>query len=331
MANEALDASGLVDDNKSGDYNRGQQGVYALHPLSTPKYADNIGSRDAEFRETLARMYISLSGAAPGTKTAYLKSLPDDRRVQALAKVLTKDTVGGNVGFIDFFLQQADESFTEKLQVDEVLSDNYVAFYFGQEPPVFQYSGTLLNSQQDDQTTGFALAYQHLLRGTSLAKRGALLRLRYDNRIVTGTINRMQTSLHAENELAVPFSFTMLVKEYVLLKSNLDYVKVSPEQFVQLQSAFTDEAGILTNVGGAVDTRVRTSALYGVISSESSVGLEEPDDPVDESEDAVAQNEDLKQSAVNLQLTEPSFRGPTPSLNSRLNLGGPQLTAPTEP
>jgi len=296
-------------------YNARQQGVFAKHPLSTPKYAVNNGSRDAEFRDTLARMYISLTNAEKGTKDAYLRSLPQDDRVQALAKVLTKDTVGGNVGFIDFFLQQADESFTEKLQVDEVLSDNYVAFYFGQEPPVFQYSGTLLNSQQDDQTTGFALAYQHLLRGTSLAKRGALLRLRYDNRIVTGTINRMQTSLHAENELAVPFSFTMLVKEYVLLKSNLDYVKVSPDQFVQLQSAFTDEAGILTNVGGAEDTRVRTSALYGVISSESSVGLEEPDEPVDASKDAVAQNEEIKQEAVN-QSVEPesNFQQPLQSL-----------------
>ena len=297
----------------TGGYNEGQQGVFALHPLSTPKYADNFGARDAEFRETLARMYISLVDAKPETKKAYLASLPQDDRVRALAKVLTKDDISGNVGFIDFFLQQADESFSEKLQVDEVLSDNYVAFYFGQDPPVFQYSGTLLNSQQDDQTTGFALAYQHLLRGTSLAKRGALLRLRYDNRIVTGTVNRMQTSLHAENELAVPFSFTMLVKEYVLLTSNLSYVKVDPAQFVQLTSAFTNEAGILTNVGGVQDTRVRTSALFGVISNESSAGLEEPDNPVDHTKDAVAQNEEIKQAAVN-QSVEPvtDFATPPP-------------------
>jgi len=315
MADRAIpEESDIRQENDFLIYNERQQGVFAANPLSTPKYAINDGKRDAEFKETLARMYISLADANTATRDAYLASLPNDLRVQALAKVLTGTNEKGASGFIDFFLQEATESFAEKLQVDEVLSDNYVAFYFGQEPPVFQYSGTLLNTKQDDQTTGFALAYQHLLRGTSMAKRGTLLRLRYDNRIITGTVNRMQTSLRAENELAVLFSFSLLVKEYVLLKQ-IDYVKIDEDEFVQLATAFDNGEGILANdVGETKKPRTRTSVLYGAGLSNTSVAGSDKDKPdTNPTQAAPQQNQQAVQQATQPSSGTGDIRGTPPS------------------
>jgi hypothetical protein len=268
----------------SSAYNPRQYGVFSANPLATPKYALNNGTpRDAEYKETLARMYISLAGTSDELKKAYLRSLPNDARVNALAQVLigpntTRDTASN--GFIDFFLQQVNESFQEKLQVEEVLGDNYVAWYFGQAPPVFQYNGTLLNSKQDDQVTGFALAYQHLIRGSALAQRGTLLRLRYDNIIVGGSVNSMTRILNAENEMACPFAFSILVKEYIVLLEP-EFAKISPEDYVQLQTAFYSDSAA-DAIGQVSDRRVRlTTVVPARVSIASSVGQEPPADPPD--------------------------------------------------
>jgi hypothetical protein len=270
----------LYDENETRGINRRQHGVFGLHPLATPKYAFNKGARDNEFKESLARMYVSLAEASEQLKQQYLASLPGDAQTQALAKVLTgAGQQKGGTGFIDFFLQQVNESWQEAVQVDKVLGDNYVAFYFGQEPPIFQYTGTLLNSQQDDQRSGFALAYQHILRGTQLARRNALLRLKYDNVIVSGTMNSHSQALNAENEMVVPFSFSLLVKEYVVL-SNPRFTKKSQSDFIQLATQFA--SGELGPVGRVSDVRVRSIMVQpNVSSAESSAGIDEPDPTID--------------------------------------------------
>jgi hypothetical protein len=240
----------------SATYNPRQQGVFALHPTMTPKYARNHELRDAEYRDTLARLYISLADSAETTRNAYLESLPSN--VKELGKVLLGANSQGGTGFVDFFLTNVQESFQEIVQVDKVLADDYVAFYYGQQPPVFTYSGMLLNSMQDDQRSGFARAYHAMLRGTQLARRGALARLRYDSVIVSGTMQAMTQQLNSENELAVPFSFQFLVKEYVIL-DNPRFNRKTAREWVQVTA--DSEVAKLAGVGRAVDTRVRTTTV----------------------------------------------------------------------
>lgn len=217
----------------TSQYNPGQQGVFGLNPLATPKYAQNKGPRDAEFRNTLARLYISLADMSDTQIAAYLGTLPPDDATQSLAKVLLGANSNGGTGYVDFFLTSANEPFREIMQVDKVMADDYVAFFYGTEPPQFQYSGMLLNSLQDDQRGSFARAYQSMLRGTQLARRGALARMRYDSVIVSGVMIAQQQTLNADNEMAVPFSFTFLVKEYVVI-TNLPFAKLTPAAYVKL-------------------------------------------------------------------------------------------------
>ena len=253
----------FITENKEGEYNRRQQGVFGQNPLMTPKYT-KFRERDAEYRDTLARLYISLplTGDPSQDQTVrenYLNSLPNDPATQALANVLLTGGGGGaGAGFIDFFLTQAQESFQEIVQIDKVLSDDYVAFFYGQSPPQFQYSGMLLNSMQDDQRSGFARVYEYMLRGTQLARRGALARLRYDSVIVTGTMLAHQQQLIAENELAVPFSFTFLVKEYVVL-NNAQFTRLSPLDFVALEQDAADAA--LASAAVTVSSPYRTEVV----------------------------------------------------------------------
>lgn len=259
-------------DGSNPQYNPRQQGVFALHPLMTPKYARNRGVRDAEFRDTMARIYVSLADADPSTQTAYLASLPEEAKL--IAQVLLGNNNQGASGYIDFILTQVNEVTQEVSQVEKVVGDDYVAFFFGQAPPTFQYTGQLLNSLQDDQRSGFAIAYQHLLRGTALARQGALARLRYDSVVVEGVMTSHQQTLNAENELAVPFSFSFLVKSYNIVQSPV-FKRTSVTDYIKL---VTDAA--VTNlgpVGRPSDVRVRsTMVLPPNLSSTSTAGQAEP-------------------------------------------------------
>lgn len=264
--------------NIGGGYNEGTYGVFGLNPLATPKYAVNKGVRDNEFKDTLARLFISIGDLSDTDKSRYLASLPPDQPTQSLAKVLAGTNSKGATGFIDFFLTQANEQFQEIVQIDKVLSDDYVSFFYGQQPPMFNYSGVLLNSLQDDQRTGFANAYRHILRGTSLARRGALARLRYDSVIVSGTMIAHSQALVAENEMAVQFSFTFLVKEYTLIQ-NLPYSKKGMGQYVQLVG--DSIVASLQPVGTVNNTAVKTVAVVPPVPADSSsAGAEECPVPI---------------------------------------------------
>lgn len=189
-------------------------GVFGAHPGATPKYAFNTVSktRDAEYRETMARLYIELPNEK--ARARFLETV--SKNSQQLASVLTsaKGTGGsGGTGFIDFLLTGAQETFQEKTQIVDTLTDNYVAFYSGREPPAFSYTGVLLNTYQDDQRVWFWRLYQEILRGSRLATRNLILHLRYDSFIVSGYMETLQMGISGDSDLSSSqFAFTIRVK-----------------------------------------------------------------------------------------------------------------------
>jgi hypothetical protein len=185
-------------------------GVFATHPGATPKYAVNRGPRDAEYQQTMARLFVEIP---EGQMESFIDSLPEETR--PLARVLASGgpTDGaGNTGFFDFLLTGAQESFAEKAQIVDTLTDNYVAFYSGQAPPVFTYRGVALNTYQDDQRVWLMRLYRDILRGTRLANRGLVAKLRYDSFLLTGYLENLTFDLRSETETSANFSFQFRVK-----------------------------------------------------------------------------------------------------------------------
>lgn len=188
-------------------------GIFADFPGSTPKYALNRGPRDAEYRDTMARMFIQMS---PKEREKFVKSVPPETRelAQVLAGAGTRS--GGGLGFIDFLLTQVNESFQEKYQIVESLSDNFIVYTFGQKAPMFTYSGIAMNSYQDDQRVWLMRLYQDILRGTQLARRRKLVRLRYDSVIVSGIFVAHSQTLEGTAENYAQFSFSLIPMQYVI-------------------------------------------------------------------------------------------------------------------
>jgi hypothetical protein len=192
------------------------RGVFAAVPGSTPKYAKNVGEQETDFRETMARMFLPVVnydefvGSFAGSDTEQLARIIG-------GQVSEKDGTSGGSGYIDFLLQNVQHAFQEKSQIVETLADDHVAYFFGQAAPVFTYSGTLINTKQDDQAMNMLRLYRDLGRGTKLAARNTLISIRYDGLIISGAMMNLTFTLNAEMETAVPFSFSLLVKDTLLL------------------------------------------------------------------------------------------------------------------
>jgi hypothetical protein len=209
------------------NYNRG---VHAKNPVTTPKWYN--GKEDGGYRENLARMYIPLS---PSDRVKFIQSVTTvsggDMDSVRLAEALT------DRGYMDFFLSSTTRMHTEKADVIEHNADGFVVYYFGAAATTYSFSGVVLNSAENDQAVNMLKIYKNIIRGTELARRRALVYLRYDSYLVGGTLQGFQDSLTADNELAMPFNFTMLVHKVI------DRPRRGPESLAILRptTAFDEE------------------------------------------------------------------------------------------
>lgn len=212
---------------------RGAGGIFAEYLQGfTPKYAKNEGYRSDLFRNTLARLFVRVDASE---MNLFLASIPDEHTKTRLAPRLTgtpvtqqrNRTSGGagsrdasvranqsyaTNGYLDFFIQDASLPLQEIVDVKSTLSGNYVAYFFGQAPPVWSFTGWLLNTVQDDQATNFMRLYLEIMRGTRLAQRQKVLSLKIDSYIITGAMTSVNFALKSASEIYVPFAFQMLVK-----------------------------------------------------------------------------------------------------------------------
>lgn len=208
---------------------RGSGGTFAQYLQGhTPKYSINRGFRGDHYRNTLARMLVRVDRSE---LQQFMASISDRHVRQHLAERIAgdptnslRDNTATSNGYLDFLITQVTHSVQEKVQVQEVLSDNYVAFAFGQKAPVWQYSGYLLNTVQDDQASNFFRLYTEILRISQLARRQKTINLVYDSYIITGAMMDLNMQLSGNNEQAYTMSFNLLVKKVGIINYTANWV-----------------------------------------------------------------------------------------------------------
>jgi len=227
-------------------------GIFARFPGSTPKYARNDGKGRDAYVDTMARMFVQISSKE---RDLFVKSLPPETRELGAVLAGTGTRSGGGLGFVDFLLTNVQEQFQEKYQVVESLSDNFIVYTFGQKAPVFSYSGIAMNSYQDDQRVWLMRLYRDVLRGTQLARRRKLVRIRYDSVIVSGIFVAHSQTLEGSAANYAQFSFSLIPTQYVIFTPNVGVP-------AQAKTAFTDGATLgLLSTGVPDDTRNRIGTV----------------------------------------------------------------------
>jgi hypothetical protein len=192
------------------------RGVYAEHPAGTPKY--NPGNTTAAAQQTQARLYIEVPDDE--TAAAIVASMPTDEAKAYAQAVLQVTGADSRRVYLDFLLQNIQESSQEKVQVSEVLSDAYVAFFFGRKARMYSFQGALLNTVQDNWYDAWHILYNNVLRGTRLADIGFPVTIAYDWRRITGYLVGNTTSLDGNMETSVSLGFQVLVKDVGIFRAS---------------------------------------------------------------------------------------------------------------
>ena len=209
-------------------------GIYSAFPMMSPKYVRHPLRKTAGQMSGLARMYIPVGGPKAVERIINNFERRGDPQLVAVARQLLGESAGKEntgKGYLDFILQGVSQSLDEKYQVSEVLEDNYAVFFFGQRAPIWSFSGSLMNTYQDDWTMNMLRLYSELGRGSQLAKRGLLLHIRYDSLIVGGCMLNFRWDLTSSNELFAPFSFNFLVRSRTILRGSKNIPTKLPDYY----------------------------------------------------------------------------------------------------
>lgn len=114
--------------------------------------------------------------------------------------------------YTKFILDGVQESHTERSQIIETFGDFYV-FMFGQRPPVYNFTGTLINAKNASWVTDFMYMYEMWLRGTRCVENNAIVIITYGGRQIEGLILSTANQTMAASEMGVPFQFSVVVFE----------------------------------------------------------------------------------------------------------------------
>jgi len=126
------------------------------------------------------------------------------------------DPSGQNAsGYDKFLLTGVSANMSEKVQITEVFGDGEVAYYFGRQPMVFNLSGILIDSPDNNWFVTWLRMFSDVLRGTQLAKNYELLTLVLPNMTITGSIMGFAWDQRSERDVDIPFSFQFLAKSVV--------------------------------------------------------------------------------------------------------------------
>ena len=184
-----------------------------------PRYAtaiiennyNNSGSAYVADRGTISSLRL-LTGDDPKTLLTRINSgiKGTDRRV--LANAITNLTNTNGAGFQDFLLTDVQVTYNEKVQVTELFGDANVAYYFGQSPVVYNVSGLLFDSLDNNWFVQFMETYAEIIRGSRLAANYQLIQLDLPNVTIIGSIMNLGYSQNAARDTDIPFSMQILAK-----------------------------------------------------------------------------------------------------------------------
>lgn len=136
---------------------------------------------------------------------------PKDKKVDDLLPAYTK-----------FFIETVQEAHVERSQIVETFGNFYV-FMFGERPPVYSFSGKLVNSRNANWVSDLMFMYQQYLRGTKCVELNARLILTYGGRQIEGLMLNVNTATQATVEGSVEFSFQVVVFDRKFLGFSDDF------------------------------------------------------------------------------------------------------------
>ena len=229
-----------------------------INPSSNPTYsAPNIPQSERLF--TTRSRSVNFPGNGDRGQHAYIKILttnPKNSIKRTGSTSLDNGPNGGVInqavngkgdsGYNSFLLTGINCSLEEKMQIVETFGDAEVSYYFGRQPIMFNFSGILIDSIDNNWFIQWLEMFVYAIRGTELAKNYELVSLVLPNMRLTGTVTRMSWDQNSARDVDIPFQFTFMAKEIVPIPVTMPNTPLNKNSFVSLQGVqdFVSQAGI---------------------------------------------------------------------------------------
>lgn len=148
----------------------------------------------------------------------------------ASLRIVQRGEQGGDFSplprYTKFLMQSCQESHFERYQIIETFNDFYV-FMFGEKPPIYSFSGTLINTESFNWVQDFMLLYEAYFRGTRCVESDSKAIITFGNRQMEGYILNVSSQTQAQSEEGVPFSFQMVITKRTYLGLSIDFDAVT--------------------------------------------------------------------------------------------------------
>ncbi len=191
---------------------------------------------------------------------------------QAVIKVYGRDKASNKdveliPGYTKLILESVQESHQERSQIVETFGDFYV-FLYGERPPMYNFSGTLINTKNYNWVSDFIFYYENFLRGTKCVEQNARIVMMYGGRMIEGFMLGMSMATDAILEAGVKVSFSLVVTDRKLLSKSDDFGYVSINGQMMKTDAFKD---LLEKVAGSSGAGSSSSAISAATNAAQSV------------------------------------------------------------
>lgn len=185
---------------------------------------------------TSNKQYAEYLSGSTSRKVTYKDLLGGESEV---AKMAATPKEGKDRGYDKFLITGVSSSLNEKVQITEVFGDHEVVYYFGRQPMVFNISGLLIDSPDNDWFVTWLKMYGDFLRGSETARNYELLKIVLPNMAITGTISAFSWQQSADRDVDIPFNIQFIAKvieplpatlgvgETMVSSPNLKYVDFS--------------------------------------------------------------------------------------------------------
>lgn len=150
-----------------------------------------------------------------------------------------------------FFLQSVQEAQTEKYQVVETFTAFYT-FFYGKRPPVYKFSGALMNDENNKWTNDLMFFYENFLRGTQSVGLGAQAIISYNGRLISGFLLNLSIAEDAVLNKGASFSFDVLVNDHKQVYFSADIQALVSQAQAFLQRKATQIQQQITQLNASV-------------------------------------------------------------------------------
>ena len=123
--------------------------------------------------------------------------------------------------FNNFSLQSVSEQNSQIVKIHQNFSGYWNAFFFGEQPRLFTFSGVFLDSKEYPYYQEFMVAYDKWLAGRKCVENRMTMKIIYDGRLIDGYILSVNTVNTAENPFLKQFQFQVLVRASSWIRSNI--------------------------------------------------------------------------------------------------------------